>query len=268
MREVESVAALDAEEIVIDPALVAIVAADDFHAGVATAYAQRGLASVPAVRADRAHVVHFPRTRLVAIGAGSKRTDRADVDAHAALFAVEMVFLIGCDDRTYAAVLHAQSPNVHALAADAHAAVAQDAARTVEVHHRRPLLFFLVVLSLREFRFGGAVGKRHVLQFAFAASVTHRAIQRMVAEHQLQHCLPCLAHLVAVSRNNHALGYRRGAGGLQFGHLLDLHDAHAASALQRKSGVVTERRNFNAHVLASLDQQRARGRRDLLSVDN
>src|ERR1035437_6594000 len=163
MRKVESVAALDAEEIVIDPALVAIVAADDFHAGVATAHAQRGLASVPAVGADRAHVVHFPRTRLVAIGAGSKRAHRANVDAHAALFALEMILLIGRDDRTDAAVLHAERPNIHAFAADAHAAVAQNAARTVEVHHRRPLLFFLVVLGLREFGLGGAVGKRHVL---------------------------------------------------------------------------------------------------------
>src|ERR1035437_398727 len=267
MREGESVAAPDAEENVIDPALVAIVAADDFHARVATADAQCGLASVPAVGADRAHMVHFPRTRLVAVGPGSKRAHRANVDAHAALFALEMILLIRRDDRTDAAVLHAKRPNIHALAADAHAAVAQNAARTVEVHHRRPLLFFLVVLSLRELGFGGAVGKRHVLQFAFAASVAHRAIQRMVAEHKLQHCLARLAHLVAVSRNNHALGYRRRAGSLKLGHLLDLLDANAASALQRKSGVVTERRNFNAHVLASLDQQRARGSRDLLSVD-
>src|ERR1019366_1517304 len=76
--------------------------------------------------------------------------------------------------RKPSAVLHAERPNVHAFAADAHTAVAQNAARTVEVHHRRPLLFFLVVLGLRELGFGGAVGKRHVLQFAFAASVAHR----------------------------------------------------------------------------------------------
>src|ERR1035437_8342952 len=267
MREVESVAALDAEEIVIDPALVAIVAADDFHAGVATADAQCGLASVPAVGADRAHMVHFPRTRLVAVSPGSKRAHRANVDAHAALLAVEMVFLIACDDRTDAAVLLAERPNVHAFAADAHTALAQNAARTVEVHHRRPLLFFLVVLGLRELGFGGAVGKRHVLQFAFAAGVAHRAIQRVVAEYQLQHRLAGLTHFIAVGGDDHALGHGRGAGGLQLRHLFDLHDAHAASALQRKSGVVTERRNFNAHALASLDQQRARGSRDLLSVD-
>src|SRR5208283_936215 len=68
VREVESVAALDAKEIAVDPTLVAIVAADDLHSGVAAAHAQRGLAPVAAVGADRAHVVHFPRTRLVAVG--------------------------------------------------------------------------------------------------------------------------------------------------------------------------------------------------------
>src|SRR5258707_1211742 len=128
---------------------------------------------------DRAHVVHLPRTRLVTISARGERADRADVDAHPALFAVEMIFLVRRDDRTDAAILHSKRPDIHAFTADTHAAVTQDAARTVEIHHRRPLLFFLVVFGLHEFRFGGAVGERHVLQFAFTASVAHRAIQRM-----------------------------------------------------------------------------------------
>src|SRR5580704_6497218 len=132
--------------------------------------------------ADRAHVVHFPGTRLVAVGAGGERTDRTDVDAHAALFTVEMVFLIGRDHGTDAAVLDAERPNVHAFAADAHAAIAQNAARAVEIHYGRPLLFFFVVLGLHEFRFGGAVGESHVLQFTFAAGIAYGAIQRMVAQ--------------------------------------------------------------------------------------
>src|SRR3981081_2453650 len=119
MRKVESVAALDAQEIAIDPALVAVVTADDLRAGVAAAHAERRLASVPAVGADRAHMFHLPRTRLVAIGARSKRADRADVDAHPALFAVEMIFLIRRDDRTHAAILDAERPHVHAFSADA-----------------------------------------------------------------------------------------------------------------------------------------------------
>src|SRR5580658_4634211 len=155
MGKVESVTALDAEEIAVDPALVAVVATDNLHASFRAAHAQRGLASVPAVSADRAHVLHFPRARFVAIGAGGERADRTDVDTHAALFAVEMVVLIGradirSNDRTDAAVLHAERPNIHAFTADAHAAIAQNAARAVEVHHGRPLLLVPMVLGLDE----------------------------------------------------------------------------------------------------------------------
>src|SRR5208283_4742000 len=141
----------DAEEIVINSALVAVVAEYYHHADVAAVHAQRGLASVAAVGADLAHEVHLPGTRLIAVGARSQCADRADVDAHAALFAVEMIFLIGRDDRTDAAVLHAQRPDVHALTADPHAAVAQNAARAIEIHHGRPLLFFPVILGFGVF---------------------------------------------------------------------------------------------------------------------
>ena len=97
--EVEGVASLDAQEVAVDAALVAIVAAHNLHAGIGAAHAQRGLAAVAAMRADGADVLHLPRPRLVAISAGGERADRADVDAHAALFALQMVFFIGRDDR-------------------------------------------------------------------------------------------------------------------------------------------------------------------------
>ena len=227
------------------------------------AHAQSGLASIAAMRADGAHVLHLPRPRLVAIRARGERADRADVDAHAALFALQMIFFIRSNDRTHAAVLHAERPHVHALAAYAHAAIAKNAARPVEEHHRRPLLLFLVVLRLHELRFGGAVGERHVLQFALAARIAHRTIQRMVAQQQFQHRLARLLDLVAVGGDDHALADHRRARGLQLGHLLDLHQAHAASALQREVGVIAERRHFDAHGLARLNEQRPRGSREL-----
>ena len=71
---------------------------------------------------------------------------------------------------------------------------------------------------------------------------------------------------VAVGGDDHAFADHRGAGGLQLGHLLDLHQAHAASALQREIRVIAERGHFDAHALAGLNQQRPRGSRDLLAV--
>src|SRR5271169_1370770 len=100
---------------------------------------------------------HLPGTRLVAIRSGSQRADRADVDAHPALFALQMIFLVGRDDGARAAVLDAQCPDIHAFTADADTAIAEDAAWAVEVHHGRPLLLLAMVLHVHELRFGGAV---------------------------------------------------------------------------------------------------------------
>ncbi len=167
-----------------------------------------------------------------------------------------------------AAVLNAQRPDIHAFAANADAAVAQNAARAVEVHHRRPLLLVAMVLHVHELRFGGAVLEGHVLQFALAAGIAHRAVERMVGEQQLEHRLARLLDLVALGGDHHALGDRRGARGLQLGHLLDFHQAHAAGALQREAGVIAERRHLDARALAGLNEQRPRGNGELLAVDS
>ena len=107
MREIECVAALDAKEIAVDTALIAIVSAHDLHPGIGTADAQSSFASITAVGANCADVLHLPRTRFVAIRTRSQRAHRADVDAHTALFALEMIFLVGCNDRADPSVLHA-----------------------------------------------------------------------------------------------------------------------------------------------------------------
>ncbi len=167
-----------------------------------------------------------------------------------------------------AAIVNAQRPDVHALAADADAAIAKYAARTVEVHHRRPLLLVAVVLDLDELRLGRAVLEGHVLQFALAARIAHRAVERMVAEQQLQHGLARLLDLVALGADHHALGDRRGAGRLQLGHLLDFHQAHAAGALQRQAGVVAEGRHLDACALAGLNEERSRGNGEFLAVNS
>src|SRR5207248_618404 len=79
--KIEGVAALDAEEVAVQSALIAIVAANNFHAGAGSANTQRGGATVAAVGADCAYVVHLPRASLVAISARGEGTHRADVNA-------------------------------------------------------------------------------------------------------------------------------------------------------------------------------------------
>src|SRR6185369_4908192 len=107
--------------------------------------------------ARRADMIHFPRTRLITISSRSQRAHRTDVDTRAALFALQVVFFIRRDDGSYAAVLYSECPNIHALAAHPHTAIAKNASRPVKIHHRRPLLLFLVVLRFHVLRFRRAV---------------------------------------------------------------------------------------------------------------
>src|SRR5262245_39072349 len=104
MYEVEPVAALDAQELTIDAAAVAIIAAHD----LVVANAQGRLAAIRAMRANRANVVHFPRPRLVAIDTAGQRAYRADVDTSAALVAFQVIVLVGNDLGDHATVTDAQ----------------------------------------------------------------------------------------------------------------------------------------------------------------
>lgn len=272
--EVEGVAALVAEEVAVHAGLVAVVAANDLGAVGDGAHAEGGLAAVAAVRADGGDVVHLPGAGLVAIGAAGERAHRAGIDAHAALLAVEVgqVFRrklsgdVRSDDRRAAAVLDAESEDVHAFAAHADAAVAEDAARAVEVDHGRPLLLFAMVLGFGVEGVRRTVLEGHVLQLALAAGVADGAVERMVAEQELQRGFAGLGDLRGLGGDVHALGDRGGAGGLELGHLLDAHHAHAAGSLQREIGVVTEGGNLDAGRLAGINEQRACGCGEFLAV--
>ncbi len=147
------------------------------------------------------------------------------------------------------------------------AAIAEDAARTIEENDRGPLLLLAMVLDLDELRAACPVLEGHVLQFALAARVAHRAVERMVGQHQLQHGLARLMDLVRIGGDDHALGHLGGAGGLQLWHCFNALQAHPARRLQRQAGVITEGRNFDADFAASLQQQRSRGSRDCFAVD-
>src|SRR5205823_1263477 len=102
--KVKSVAALDAQELAVDSAAVAIVAANN----LVVPRAQGGLASIAAMRADRAHMGHLPGTRLVAVDPAGQRAYRADIDAGAALVAFQVIAHVGSDLGHYAAIDHAQ----------------------------------------------------------------------------------------------------------------------------------------------------------------
>src|SRR5690242_19452190 len=183
------------------------------------------------MRANGWHVLHFPGTRLVAIGATDQRAHRADINAHAALFALEMIAAVGNDDAVRAAHADAKGFHVHAFIANAHAAEAQNAAGSVVVNEFRPLFFGAMNFFFDEAAGIRAVTENHILELAFAALVAHRAVERVIGEQKFEHVLARLPNLVRVGANDHAFGRDEGAGGLQLWSLLDFHKAHAAGGL-------------------------------------
>src|ERR1700722_9478175 len=109
------------------------------------------------MRADSADMGHLPRPRFVAIGVGGERTHRANVDAHATLFAIQLVLIVGSDDGTGIAKLNAQRGDIHPFTADAYAAIAENAAWTIEEDNRGPLLLVAMVLDFDELGAAGPV---------------------------------------------------------------------------------------------------------------
>ena len=248
--EIESIAALNAEELAIDAGAIAIVTAQN----LIVARAQSRLAAIRAMRADGADMLHLPRPCLVSIDAAGQRAHRADIDTHAAFVAVEMVAFIRRNLGNRTTIHHAQRAHTHAFIANAHAAETEDATRAIVKHHRRPLLLIDVPLVLDEAAFARAVAEHHVLQFALAALIANRAIERMVGQQELERHLARLTHLLGIGADHHALGHRRGAGGRHLGSFFHFHQAHAASRLQRIAVVIAESRNLNAGLLGRIDQ--------------
>src|SRR5438128_11547726 len=175
-REIETETALDAQEVAVDAAHVAVVGADNF----VIANAERGLAAVRTVRANRGHVFHFPGPRFVAIRAAGQCADRTDVNAHAALFAFEVIAAVGDNHAIRAAHADAQSLDIHALIANANAAEAQDAPRSIVVNDLRPFFFRAVNFLFDEAAGVRAIAKDPVLQFALTAFIANREGERVI----------------------------------------------------------------------------------------
>src|ERR1700692_2535475 len=159
MIEIECVAAFDAQEFAVDTRMIPVVPANN----LVVAHAQRGLTPVRTVSADGADVVHFPRPRLISISAAGERAHRADVDAHAALIALEMIFVIRRNLGIHAAVHATQRADSHALIANSHAAEAENATGRIVEDYRRPLLLIDMEFGLLIPAFAGAVAEDHVL---------------------------------------------------------------------------------------------------------
>src|SRR5450432_2011692 len=177
-------AAFDAEELTVQTVDVAI-AGDNTHQ-VATAGAQRHLAAVRAEGASRNRLGQFPRTRLVPIGAVEQGPRRTDFDAVATLRTVQPA-TVSADDGIRTAPPGLDGVFTHPLVAHSSAALAKDAALRIVGNHWRKVSFRLSILAFRKALFETAPIKCHLLQFALAAPITDRTIERMIRQQELHH---------------------------------------------------------------------------------
>jgi hypothetical protein len=121
----------------------------------------------------------------------------------------------GADEGSVAAIEQLQLRVLADLLAEAHAAVAKDAALAVDRDEGGELDRLLeVALGVGEAAPARAPAHRDVLQRAFAAFVADGAVERVVDEQELDHRALRVFDLLAARVDDHPVAYRRRAGGL------------------------------------------------------
>src|SRR6185503_20425385 len=117
----------------------------------------------------------------------------------------------------------------------------------------------MVVLLFSKPLFKAAPVESHLLEFAFASTITNRTIERVIGEEKLRHSALRFFNFFTLRGNDHAVRASDRAGGLQLWHLLDAHETHPARGLQSEIGVIAEGGNIKPVFAAHVDQAGALG---------
>ncbi len=250
------------------PALVdGIVVARHGAQHFAAAHVQEQVGAHRVVIAERFARGQFPRTRTELEHLVGQRADRAHVDDIARQFGGQRLAVVGADLQVLAAVHAAQLVGAGDVRGEAHAARALDAAGHLGGDQRADVLVGHHALALVEAADRTAVAQRHVLQFALAALIADRAIQRVVDQQEFHHAALVLQRLLAARGDLHAVQHRRRAGGRRLRRLLHVDQAHAAVGRDRQLLVVAKARDRNASLVGGLDDHRPLGHDQGLAVD-
>ena len=175
----------------------------------------------------------------MAVSSIQQRPGRADFDAVTALRTIQPA-PEGSNHCIRAAIAGFDCFFTHPFIADTRAALAEDAALGIVRDDRRKILLRLRVFVFYETLFEIAPVEGQLLKFAFTTSIAYRAIEWMIHQQKLEHRTLRLFNLFALRGHDHAVGADDRAGGLQLGHLLDAHQAHATGSLQSEVGVIAE----------------------------
>ena len=231
--------------------------------------ANRNVATRAAARTDRRGVLEIPDPHFKAKIAVRERPDRADVVHICRERVVEDLIWKQGDRGTVTAIDHGQLFSAGYLLEKANTAGAVDTALGIKDHMRtKDLPLAIMLLSLYKSALFEIVLHVIILEQAFPRLVADRAVQRMVDEEKLHNGPSCLQDLGALRFDRHPLVHLCVTGDLEFGHLLYLHQTHAAVACNREFGVITVMGDGDPQIRGRLDHGLPLGRCDFLSVDD
>ena len=208
--------------------------------------------------AGRFHLVQVPRTGREAVGRRGERADRADLHRVAAEVGRERLGRESGDFHALAPPGEVDLGFTRHIGREPGAAGALDTALTIEQHQvRNGDRLLEVALFLDEPALPGPVRQRLVLQWALAALVADRAVERVIRQEELEDTVLCLLDLFGVGADRHPLGHRDEAGRLQGGPARAVHldQAHAAHADGLHTWVVAEAWDVGPGPLGGGNQQ-------------
>ena len=219
------------------------------------------------------------RPRPEPVGRAGQGADRADLHGVAGEVGLERLVLVDADLLQRTPLDERDERVAGDLVGEPRAAGAEHAPLPVEEHLAGDVDRLGVgPLDVLEPGRAAAVAHGLVLQWALAALVADRAVERVVDEQQLH---DALLRLVGDGRRQlgvdlHALGHRDGARGLRLRHRphravrtrrRDVDEALAAGAHRLEERVVAEPRDLDPDLLGGPDDQGALGHPGLDAVD-
>src|ERR1043166_9612167 len=123
---------------------------------------------------------------LMPIRSIEQRSRRTNLDAIAPLRTIQPA-AERANDRVRATIARFDGFFTHPLIAHARAALAEDAALRIVGDHRRKILLRLRILAFDESFFEIPPVESQFLQYAFAAAIAHRTIERMICQQKFEH---------------------------------------------------------------------------------
>ena len=217
-----------------DPGLVDRIVFARHHAhDLVTARVHEQVRADTIVRRYGSVLAELPGPRGVTRGLGGQRADGTDVDDVSRQLRDDGLFDIGADFHVLAAPGRAEFGHTGDFVAETHAARAVNTAGQIGRDQRPDVLVHHHAFGFGIFGHALAETHGHVLQLAFTALVTDRAVQRMVDQQKLHGRLLRRDCPGRTGLDHHTVHALRGAGRHGFRRALDLDQAHAAVGRNR-----------------------------------